>query len=246
MPAITAEQMAAVDRAMVDDHGIALVQMMENAGRALAHLSRVRFLGGDPRGRRVAVLTGAGGNGGGALVCARRLHGWSARVPVVSAVADHAVGGVSRHQLAVARRLGIPTHTAPAAAEAQTAGDAASDWSPNLIIDGLIGYSLRGAPRDAFGGLIRWANDQPAPTLALDVPSGLDATTGTAHDPAIRAAATLTLALPKTGLRAPAAATHVGELYLADISVPPGLYARPGLELAVGPLFAAHDILRLP
>ncbi|NIM09211.1 MAG: NAD(P)H-hydrate epimerase, partial [Planctomycetales bacterium] len=55
------------------DYRIDLIQMMENAGRNLAHLARSRFLGGDPQGKRVAVLAGTGGNGGGALVCARRL-----------------------------------------------------------------------------------------------------------------------------------------------------------------------------
>lgn len=116
---------------------------------------------------------------------------------------------------------------------------------PELVIDGLIGYSLAGAPRGGVSDLIRWANAVSAPTLALDVPSGLDAGTGVARDPAITAAATLTLALPKRGLQSAGAAAHVGELYLADIGVPPRLYARPGLDLEVGPIFATSDIVRL-
>jgi NAD(P)H-hydrate epimerase len=116
---------------------------------------------------------------------------------------------------------------------------------PDLIVDGIIGYSLQGAPRGAAGDLIRWANAQAAPILALDAPSGVDTTTGTAFDPAIQAAATMTLALPKEGLRAPGVATKVGELYLADISVPPELYAGPALRLQVGPLFSENDIIRV-
>lgn len=77
------------------------------------------------------------------------------------------------------------------------------------------------------------------------MPSGLEATTGQAGDPAIRATATLTLALPKTGLRAPGSASYVGELYLADISVPPALYAEPSLDLKVGPIFAEGEVVRL-
>jgi NAD(P)H-hydrate epimerase len=115
----------------------------------------------------------------------------------------------------------------------------------DLIIDGLIGYSLHGAPRGAAADLIRWANDRQAPIQALDTPSGLDTSTGAVQEPAIHATATMTLALPKEGLRAPGAASTVGELYLADISVPPGLYARPPLNLDVGPLFAQSDIVRL-
>ena len=117
--------------------------------------------------------------------------------------------------------------------------------SADLIVDALIGYSLRGAPRGAAAVLIREANALDAPVLSLDVPSGVDATTGTVYDPAVRATATLTLALPKRGLRTDAAREHVGELYLADIGVPPGLYGRPPLGLDIGPLFAQDDILRV-
>jgi len=63
-------------------------------------------------------------------------------------------------------------------------------------------------------------------------------------EPAIRAAATMTLALPKEGLRAPGVDTHVGELYVADISVPPELYTR-FLGIDVGPLFASSDIVKV-
>jgi len=83
------------------------------------------------------------------------------------------------------------------------------------------------------------------PVLALDVPSGIDATTGTVFDPAIRATATMTLALPKEGLDGPAMESHVGELYLADISVPPRLYARPPLNIHIDPLFACEEVIRL-
>ncbi|MCL4267737.1 MAG: hypothetical protein KJ069_31510 [Anaerolineae bacterium] len=55
----------------------------------------------------------------------------------------------------------------------------------------------------------------------------------------------MTLALPKVGLLADTAVTHVGELYLANISVPPALYASPALQLTVGPIFAASDIVRV-
>jgi NAD(P)H-hydrate epimerase len=96
----------------------------------------------------------------------------------------------------------------------------------DLVVDALIGYSLRGDPTGQAATLIEWANQQPAPILALDTPSGLDVTTGVAGSPHIQATATLTLALPKTGL----INTHaVGELYLADISVPPIVYQRMGL-----------------
>ena len=81
--------------------------------------------------------------------------------------------------------------------------------------------------------------------VALDLPSGLDADGGPLHDPTIRAEATLTLALPKLGLRSPGAEVFVGDLYLADVGVPPEALARPPLGLEVGPIFARDEILRI-
>jgi NAD(P)H-hydrate epimerase len=148
---------------------------------------------------------------------------------------DDAFAAVPGQQLDALRRIDVPTLTPD---DLETVG------SPDVVLDGVIGYSLRGAPRGEAGELIRWANDQPSPVLSLDAPSGVDATTGTAFDPAIKATVTMTLALPKEGLRAPGVDTHIGELYLADISVPQELYAR-FLGIEVGPIFAKGDILRL-
>jgi len=79
VPAISVDQMREVDRLMVDEFGVTLLQMMENAGRSLAVLARDRFLGNYAGGKRVTVLAGSGGNGGGGMVCARRLANWGGR-----------------------------------------------------------------------------------------------------------------------------------------------------------------------
>lgn len=240
VPQLTNDQMRKVDQAMTEDLHIELIQMMENAGRNLAHLARVRFLEGNPIGKNVILLAGRGGNGGGALVCARRLHNWGASVQVLLGRPPEAFNGVPGHQLDILTRMRVPL-VAPDNTDRITTVD--------LIVDGLIGYNLSGAPRGTIADLIRWANKQDAPILALDVPSGVDTTTGTVFSPAIRATATMTLALPKKGLgygtTCPKAREYVGELYLADISVPPELYASPALDIKVEHLFAQHDIVRL-
>ena len=235
IPWLSTEQMIEVDRAMIEDYGITLTQMMENAGRALALVAKARFLADSPKGRRVVVLAGTGGNGGGALVAARRLANWGADVHVLLAAAGR-MTPVPAHQLNILHRMGIRVDDV----------DGMPAVGPvDLILDGIIGYSLQGAPRGAAQTMIEWANGHEAPVLALDAPSGVDASTGQAFAPSIRAEATLTLALPKLGLRNLAVARHVGELYLADISVPPGLYASPSLSLQVPAIFGANDVLRL-
>ncbi len=235
IPWLTTDQMVEVDRAMIDDYRIVLMQMMEHAGRHLAHLARARFLAGDARGREVVVLAGPGGNGGGALVCARRLAGWGASVSIAVTADDDRFADVPRHQLDIARRMGLPVHRAGLLPKQAAA----------VVIDGIIGYSLKGHPRGEAADLIRWANAGRAPVLALDVPSGLDAATGEPFDPVVSATATMTLALPKEGLRSDAARPRVGELYLADIGVPPQLYRRPPLGLDVPDIFAEADLVRV-
>jgi len=230
LPSVTAAQMREVDRLMVEAYGVELLQMMEHAGRAVARVARARFLGGNVWGRRVVVLAGTGGNGGGGLVAARLLANGGADVRVLTTRADDAYGGVPAHQLGILRRIGVPVHS-----------DGGPSERADLVVDAVLGYSLDGAPRGPAGRLIRWANGQPGPVLSLDVPSGVDATTGEAFDPHVRAAATVTLALPKSGLDA--ARDAVGDLFLADIGVPPALYARLGLPAR--PLFTDGDLLAL-
>ena len=230
--------MREVDRLMIERYRIELIQMMENAGRNLAHLARARFLDGDPRGKRLAVLCGRGGNGGGGLVAARRLYNWGAEIEVVVARPKREFNGVPAHQLDIVQRLGVPI----LAADDLTGSPAPV---PDLVIDAVIGYGLRGSPRGGAVALIEWANRIESPVLSLDAPSGLDTSSGRPGRPTVEATATMTLALPKEGLSAATASGLVGELYLADISVPPSLYAAPGLELEVPPLFAREEVLRL-
>jgi len=230
---VSVDQMRTVDRLMTEEVGISLLQMMENAGRCLATHART-MLGGDARGRQIVVLAGRGGNGGGGLAAARRLFGWGAAVTVMLAQSRHDMRGVPGQQLTILDRIGIPV---------RSAADGMADLviGAELVIDALIGYSLRGAPTGAIANLIQAANVSGRPVLALDLPSGLDGDSGEASNPTIRATDTLTLALPKRGLFALAARSWVGHLFLADISVPEEVFRRIGLT--VGPIFAESDII---
>ena len=235
IPSLTTAQMIEVDRLMVEKYHIELIQMMENAGRNLADLALQRFLGSDARDKVIIILAGSGGNGGGVLACARHLHNWGARVSVVLTAPPAALAEVTAQQLNVLELMNLVVLASDVLGlRAQC----------DLILDGLIGYSLKGPPHGKAAELIEWANRNGSPILALDTPSGLDLTTGKAQSPTIRATATMTLALPKKGLLEPNALEYVGELYLADISVPPELYANAfGIQLPA--LFNKNTILRL-
>ncbi len=232
IPSVNVAQMRQVDDLAENEFHLALLQMMENAGRGLARLSRQRFLEGTVMEKRVVILAGPGGNGGGGLAAARRLHIWGAEVNVILGTGYDKLAPVPSHQYQALQSMGVQIAQAPA------------DLPPSdLILDALLGYSAKGAPREPMAGLILQANAASAPILALDIPTGLNPETGRANEPAVRAAATMTLALPKTGLLKDEARTYVGELWLADISIPPALYGKMGIRVPV--MFSQDDLVQL-
>jgi NAD(P)H-hydrate epimerase len=233
IPWVSREQMAEVDRLATETHSIRLALLMENAGRALARLAVMRF-GSKLQEGQAVVLAGKGGNGGGALVAARRLHGWGVKVQVLLRHPPDSYLGIPRQQLEILQRLDIPIGEAAPRMQTSTIG---------LLIDGLIGYGLRGTPDARTANLISWASALPADVRSLDLPSGLDANLGFAFDPTIKASATLTLALPKIGMRRPESASWIGELYLADIGIPPEVYLPMGLR--VPQLFRSSELLQI-
>jgi NAD(P)H-hydrate epimerase len=227
VPAVTAEQMREVDRIAVEEFGLGILQMMENAGRNLAAnvMDMLGRIGGE-----VTVLAGAGGNGGGGLCCARHLHNRGSKVNLVLDRDASALRGAAADQLRILQAAGLRSVDPPQIEEAIRRAD--------IVIDALIGYSLRGDPRGRAAELIGLCNGHAARILSLDVPSGLNATTGETPGPVVRPGRTMTLALPKTGL-----ASISGELYVADIGIPPEVY-RP-LGLSFEPFFEGRYWIRI-
>ena len=215
---LTAEEMAEVDRAAIQEFGIDVLILMENAGVAVATLAR-RMLGGTVLGKRVSCLVGKGNNGGDGLVAARHLRGWGAEVAVVLGEGRAGLRDVPARQMEILEKMGV-----------RAAGPEGKLEESDLLVDALLGYNSRGDPPELVAGLIRKANDSGVAVLAVDLPSGLDATTGDPGEPCVVATATVSFGFPKTGFLNQRARPFVGELYLADISLPAGAYrkyARP-------------------
>lgn len=211
--------MAEIDRVAVEELGISIEMLMENAARQVALACRAVL--GSVEARRIVCLAGTGNNGGDALAAARRLHAWGADVRCVATAArDRLHGDLNKRQHDILGRIGI----------AVAGVEAAHLDGADLIVDGLLGYSVRGAPRGDTELLIREADRSRVPIVAIDLPSGLDPDSGTPLGVAIRAAVTVTLALPKAGLLRTASTNLVGELLLADIGIPPRAYERFGID----------------
>jgi len=214
VPAVTAEQMREVDRITVEEFGLGILQMMENAGRNLAQ-NVMDMLGGS--GAEITILAGAGGNGGGGICCARHLHNRGSKVNLILDREASALRGAAAVQLRILQAAGLrPVGLSRVEESIQRAG---------VVVDALIGYSLRGVPRGRAADLIEQCSEHAARVLSLDVPSGLNATTGETLGLVVRPERILSLALPKTGL-----ASVSGDLYVADIGIPPEVYQPLGLS----------------
>lgn len=163
LPALTADEMRQVDRLMIEDLGIELVQMMENAGLHLAELARSRF--SQLRDVPVTVLAGGGNNGGGRLVCARHLSNWGASVSVVLDRPPNEIAGIPAHQMRILRRMWVSFLEEPPV-------------RTGLIVDALIGYGLSDDPKGRSAEFIErtcaWGKSSPPSRyisfISLDLP----------------------------------------------------------------------------
>lgn len=240
IPSLSAAQMAEVDRLAVDEYGIDLLQMMEQAGSHLAEVVRIE-LGGSFEGRAIVVAAGPGHNGGGGLTAARHLADRGADVRVVLARPAMRSDEASRHQLSTLLAMG--TDCCVATFDLSDDELVAALERADAVVDAILGYSISGPPRGDVERLIGFVIQAGRPVISLDLPSGLDPDTGSVPGVAVRAAATMTLALPKLGLFEADGPAHTGRLYLADIGLPRGLYDALGIE--VGPIFAGSRIIRV-
>jgi NAD(P)H-hydrate epimerase len=218
--------------------GLGVEMLMENASRQVAAAARAVF--GSLHRKQIIAIAGTGNNGGDALGAARHLLGWGADSRAVLAAPREQLRETARRQVDALAHLDVPI-AEMAETGAEVIGEEFADAA--LILDGLLGYGARGMPRGPVAELIRAANRSGVPILAVDIPSGLDPDTGAPFGVAVRATATVTLALPKTGLLAPSARGLVGELILADIGIPHAAFAKIGVETRS--LFVDGDLVRI-
>ena len=214
VPTVTKEQMIEVDRIVVEETGPNLFQMMENAGRNLA-LTSIELILKRSLGKRIMIFTGTGGNGGGGICAARHLlnHGYE---PTVILSNEKKMQEIPAYQFGIFKKAGgkiIPLRKV-------------NDVSADLIIDAIIGYSLSSAPRGIVLEMINFINKNNIPTISLDIPTGVLATSGENPGEFVKPDKTITLALPKTGLHP----EKCGEIILADIGIPKVVYEKIGLK----------------
>lgn len=220
----TREQARALDGAATQ-LGVPTEMLMALAGFQTATLALSLLK--DSAGDQVAVLVGRGNNGGDALVAARHLADWGTSVSVLLAGSVDELGPTS----------GLARAAAAAGANLLTgyleAGALAAVRRADLVVDGLLGIGVLGAPREPFASLIGEVNQAQRGLLAVDIPSGLDTNTGKTAGACVRATHTVMLGVAKRGCLQPEAAGWCGQLWLADIGIPRPAYSSCGLEAPV-------------
>ena len=198
----------ALDACAIDTHGIPGLELMTRAGEAAWQVLRVRW----PRARRVVVFCGQGNNAGDGYVLARCAHEANYQVSVVQVGDAQRLRGDAR----------LCWESMVAAGVRPAVGGEAAD----VIVDALLGTGL---DRDVGGRYlesIRAINAQTCPVLSIDVPSGVNATTGQCMGEAVAADVTITFIGVKQGLLTGAAPDFTGDIVFDDLGVPGEVYEQ--------------------
>ncbi len=218
MKILTAEQMRNIDRRAIERFGVPSIVLMENAAIAVVDAIFAHY----PNSERVAIVCGIGQNGGDGFAVARHLENRGV-VPVVILIGDRAkISGDSLTNLLICERLGIPIYD-----ELAHAADA------DLLVDALFGTGLNRAPSGVYADVLRDIAELRIPVLAIDLPSGANASSGVPFEPCVQAEVTVTFAAPKVCHIFEPAALYCGEVIVADISIPDVAVDEEAVTLAL-------------
>ena len=211
MKILSAEQMRNIDHRTTERFGIPSIVLMENAAIAVVDAIFEHY----PESERVAILCGVGQNGGDGFAVARHLENRGV-VPVVIIIGDRkAIRGDAQTNLGICEQLGIPIYDDDDADTALAhAGDA------DLIVDAIFGTGLNRPPAGVHAEVIRGIAELRIPVLAIDLPSGANASWRQPFEPCVQAEVTVTFAAPKVCHVFEPGASYCGEVIVADISIP--------------------------
>ena len=212
MKLVNTEEMRKLDQQAMHQGGIPGLILMEHAGKAVADVAVEQVKGREYA--KAVVLCGKGNNGGDGFVAARWLYnrGWQVRV-LLAGVRPEELQGDAAAALAMLQQTGVDIYPVQSEDEINLAEIACV--KADLLIDALLGTGFQGELQGIIKQLCQIMNASGKKIVAVDVPSGVNADTGAVDEAAVRAAATVTMVLAKTGFYLYPAEKHVGQLYVA-------------------------------
>ena len=223
MRLLKAAEMNLLDRTAWQDYAIPGLVLMENAGRAVAEAA-LSMLPLPAAGLRVLVFAGRGNNAGDAFVAARHLHQAGFDVRLFLLAKPEELSGDAQSNWKILGKLGLPHQIIVGERDLHLVKVALLNTC--LAIDGIFGTGYHPPMPAVTAAVIRAINESNKPVLAVDLPSGLDADSGFVESVAVKAQKTVTFVCPKLGLVLENALPYVGELQVADISLPEETFDR--------------------
>lgn len=215
---VTGKEMAAIDRAAIDEWGIPELVLMENAGLRVVEEIQRSF--SQLKDKKVVIIAGKGNNGGDGLVIARHLYNLGVDVKIFF-FGKKEYRGASLVNYKIAQKLPIKWHNLDNENSLHLLK--LTLHYTDIIVDSLFGTGFRGAAQGIAAKIIQIINDSNTFKVAVDIPSGLDADTGRISGPCIKADLTVTFALPKLGLVIQPGCENAGKVIVRDISIPNNL-----------------------
>lgn len=228
VPTVTYEQAAAIVRVMRDDTGVDLSRVLEHVGRATTDATR-RLVGGDLAGRSVTVLCGPGANGDSGIASARLLASSGADVTV--ATVGHARDEGRGRELAGLEAMEVTVSTF---ASGLPTGD--------VVVDALLGVGARPPVDRTVEEAIEWLRAHDVPVVAVDLPSGVHPEEGL-KGACVTADVTIALGAPKPAHLHRIVRPYLGDLYLADLGIPPWVWEQAGSQPVA--VFSRGPLVRL-
>lgn len=227
MKILTAEQMRNIDRRATDRFGVPSIVLMENAATAVIDAIFEHY----PDADRAAIFCGTGANGGDGFAVARHLENRGV-VPVLFIAGERSrCKGDALTNLTICERLGIPMYDIRTASDVEEALVHAAD--ADVVVDAIFGTGLDRAPEGMYADLIRALAELRLPVVAVDLPSGADASSARPFDPCIHAEVTVTFAQPKVCHIFEPAALQCGEVIVADIGIPNAAVDEESVSLSL-------------
>ncbi|WP_372964351.1 NAD(P)H-hydrate dehydratase [Marinobacter sp.] len=221
----SADSVRAMDRYLIDQQGIDGFELMQAAARAAFRQLRKHWPAPGP----MLVLCGAGNNGGDGYLIAANAHRLAIPVECVAVSPSEKLTGDALKAFRVARAEGVPVKEFADLSEGELA---ANLIKAGIVVDALLGTGVSGAPREPFASVIRAVNDAGVPVLAVDLPSGLDASTGAAAGEVVRAALTVTFIGAKVGLYTGAGPAVCGRVVFEPLVTEQQFHGCPGQPVA--------------
>lgn len=233
MRVVTSDEMRRIDHSAINDFNIPGILLMERSGLAVANA--VMKIAALRRHRHIEALlfAGKGNNGGDAFAAASFLTGWGVDCKVIVAAEEGSISGDAKAHLELMKKSGVFPHFADKPFLESL--NCLSLSSGAIVVDAVLGTGITGAAKGLAESAIRCINQlrESAPVISVDVPSGINADTGSPEGEAVKADVTFTLGMPKTGFLNPDAVNYTGSIEIADIGLPVELVAKKSEKIGV-------------